>query len=157
MLHIWSGEINFSLNKLVYKKAMEWCHHHELDYFIDKDEKKSIYVSLSCILSQGSIFISIIYPVGALHVFHAFLVALQNLCTYLIILCSARYQVVLFFLANFSDLWTRHLLWNCPQMNVIVPSWLLPVNILLVQVMAWSRQPLPEPVLTQIPVAIWRH
>ena len=41
------------------------------------------------------------------------------------------------FQTNFSDWWLRHLLWNCPYMNVIGLHWWW---VTLVQVMAWCHQ-----------------
>ena len=38
---------------------------------------------------------------------------------------------------DFSDWWLRHLLWNCPNMNII---WLHDDQSTLVKVMAWCRQ-----------------
>ena len=51
----------------------------------------------------------------------------------------------------------RHLLWNCPDMNVTGPHW-WSVNIGSGNGLVPSHnKPLPEPMLTQISVAIWRH
>ena len=55
---------------------------------------------------------------------------------------------------DFSDWWLRHLLWNCPNMNVTGLHW-WSVNIDLGSGMVLSgNKPLPEPMLTQIFVAI---
>ena len=55
-----------------------------------------------------------------------------------------------------SNWWFRHLLWNCPNMNVTGFIWWS------VHSQHWFRQWLgavrqPEPILTQISVVIWRH
>ena len=61
------------------------------------------------------------------------------------------------FQANFSDRWLRYFLWNCPQVILIGPYW-WQVNIGLGNGLVLScNKPLPEPMLTQIYVAIWRH
>ena len=60
-------------------------------------------------------------------------------------------------LADFSDWWLRHLLWNCPNMNVSGPHW-WSVNIGSGNGLVPSgNKPLPEPMLTQISVTIWRR
>ena len=61
------------------------------------------------------------------------------------------------FQTDFSDWCLRHLLWNWPNMNVTGLHW-LSVNIGLGNGLVPSgNKPLPEPMLTQISVAIWRH
>ena len=61
------------------------------------------------------------------------------------------------FETDFSDWSMRHLLWNCPDMNVTGPHW-WSVNIGSGNGLVPSgTKPLPEPVLTQIYVAIWHH
>ena len=56
-----------------------------------------------------------------------------------------------------SDWWLRHLLWNCPNMNVTGLHW-WSVNIGSGNGLVPSgSNPLPEPILTQSFVAIWRH
>ena len=57
----------------------------------------------------------------------------------------------------FSDWWLRHLLWNCPDMNVTRPHW-WSVNIGSGDGLVPSgKKPLPESMLTEISVAVWRH
>ena len=61
------------------------------------------------------------------------------------------------FQTDFSDWWLRHLLRNCPDMNVTGLHW-WSVNIGSGNGLVPSgNKPLPEPMLTQINVAIWRH
>ena len=61
------------------------------------------------------------------------------------------------FQMDFSDWWLRHLLWNCPNMIVTGLHW-WSVNIGSGNGLVPSgNKPLPEPMLTQISVAIWRH
>ena len=61
------------------------------------------------------------------------------------------------FQTAFSDWWLRHLLWNCPNMNVTGLCW-WSVNIGSGNGLVPSgNKPLPEPMLTQISVAILRH
>ena len=61
------------------------------------------------------------------------------------------------FHANFSDQWLRYLMWNCPQMNFTGLHW-WSVNIGSGNGLVLSgSKPLPEPMLTQISVAKWRH
>ena len=61
------------------------------------------------------------------------------------------------FQTDFSYRWLRHLLWNCPHMNVNGLHWWL-VNISSGNgLVPSSNKPLPEPMLTQIFVAIWCH
>ena len=56
-----------------------------------------------------------------------------------------------------SDWWSRHLLWNCPNMNVTGLQW-WSVNIGSGNGLVPSgNKPLHAPMLTQISVAIWRH
>ena len=58
---------------------------------------------------------------------------------------------------TFSEWWLRYLWWNCPQMNVTRPYWWW-VNIGSGNGLVPSgNKPLPEPMLTQIYVAKWRH
>ena len=58
---------------------------------------------------------------------------------------------------NFSGWWLRHLLWNCPNINVTGLHW-SPGNIGSGNGLVPSgNKPLPEPMLTQISVAIWCH
>ena len=53
--------------------------------------------------------------------------------------------------------WLMYLLWNCHHMNVTESYW-WQVNIGLGNGLVPSgNKPLPEPMLTQFPVAIWRH
>ena len=60
-------------------------------------------------------------------------------------------------LGNLNDSWLRHLLWNCPNMNVIGLHW-WSVNIGSGNGLVPSgNKPLPEPMLTDISVAIWCH
>ena len=62
-----------------------------------------------------------------------------------------------YFPANSNGWWKRYLLWNCPQMNVNGPYWWW-VNIGSGHGLVPSgNKPLPEPMLTQIYVAIWCH
>ena len=61
------------------------------------------------------------------------------------------------FQTDFSNWWLRHLLWNCPNMNVTGLHW-WSVNIVSDNGLVPSgNKPLSEPRLTQISVAIWRH
>ena len=61
------------------------------------------------------------------------------------------------FQIDFNDWWLRHLLWNCPDMNVIgLPWWWVSISSGNVLVPSGNK-PLPEPMLTQISVAIWHH
>ena len=61
------------------------------------------------------------------------------------------------FQTDFSDWWLRRLLLNCPNMNVIGLCW-WSVNIGSGNGLVPSgNKPLPEPMLTQISVTIWRH
>ena len=61
------------------------------------------------------------------------------------------------FQTDFSDWWLRHLLWNCPNMNVTGLHW-WSVNIGSGNGLVLSgNKPLPEPMLTQICVTIWHH
>ena len=56
-----------------------------------------------------------------------------------------------------SDWWLRHLLWNCTNVNVTGLHW-WSINIGSGNGLVPSgNKPLPEPMLTQIYVAIWRH
>ena len=58
---------------------------------------------------------------------------------------------------DFSDWWLRHLLWNCPDMNVNWLHW-WSVNIGSGNGLVPSgNKPLPESMLTQISDVIWRH
>ena len=58
---------------------------------------------------------------------------------------------------NFNDWWLRYLLQNCTQMNATGPYW-LQVNIGSGDGLVPSgNKSLPEPMLTQIYAAIWRH
>ena len=58
---------------------------------------------------------------------------------------------------HFSDWWLRHILWNCPNMNVTGLHW-WSVNIASGNGLVPSdNKPLPEQMLTQISVAIWCH
>ena len=69
---------------------------------------------------------------------------------------SMKFQIRIF-QTNFSDWWLGYLLWNCPQMNATGPYWWC-VNIGSVNDLVPSgNKPSPEPMLTQIYVAIWRH
>ena len=61
------------------------------------------------------------------------------------------------FQMDFSDWWLRHLLWNCPNMNVTGLHW-WSVNIGSGNGLVPSgNKPVPEPMLTQIYVVTWRH
>ena len=65
--------------------------------------------------------------------------------------------IYVIFRTDFNDWWLRHLLWNCPHMIVTGLHW-WSVNIGSVNGLVPSgNKPLPEPMLTQISVAIWRH
>ena len=61
------------------------------------------------------------------------------------------------FQMDFSGWWLRHLLWNCPNINVTgLHGWSVSIgsgNGLVPS----GNKPLPEPMLTQIAVAIWCH
>ena len=51
------------------------------------------------------------------------------------------------FKTNFSDLWLRHLSWNCPKINGTRPYWRL-VNIVSGKGFVPSdNKPLPEPIV----------
>ena len=56
-----------------------------------------------------------------------------------------------------SDWWLRHLLWNCPNMNVTGLHWWSVYIGSANGLVQSGNKPLPEPMLTQISVAIWRH
>ena len=59
--------------------------------------------------------------------------------------------------ANFNDWWLRYLWQNWPEMNITGPYW-WKVNIGLGNALVTSgNKPLPQPMLTQIYAAIWRH
>ena len=61
------------------------------------------------------------------------------------------------FQANFGDWWLKYLLWNCPHMDATGPYWWW-VNIGSGNGLVPSgNKPLPEPMLTQFSVAIWRY
>ena len=61
------------------------------------------------------------------------------------------------FQTNFRDWWLRHHLWNCSDMNVTGLHW-WSVNIGSGNgLVPLGNKPLPEPMLTQIYVAIWHH
>ena len=65
-------------------------------------------------------------------------------------------KYVIFKRIFFSDWWLRYLLWSCPNMNVTGLYW-WSVNIGSGNGLVPSgNKPLPEPMLTQISVAIWR-
>ena len=57
----------------------------------------------------------------------------------------------------FSYWWLRHLLWNCPDMNVTGLHWWSVIIGSGNGLVPSGNKPLPEPVLTQISVAIWCH
>ena len=58
---------------------------------------------------------------------------------------------------DFSDWWLRHLLWNCPDMYVTGLHW-WSVDIGSGNgLMPSGNKSLPEPMLTQISVTIWRY
>ena len=61
------------------------------------------------------------------------------------------------FQANFNDWWLRYLLQNCPQMNVTGPYWWQVIIGSGNGLVPTGNKPLPEPMLTQIFVAIWHH
>ena len=61
------------------------------------------------------------------------------------------------FQANFDNWWLGYHLWNCPQVIFRGPQWWW-ISIGLGNGLAPSgNKPLPEPMLTQIYVAIWHH
>ena len=61
------------------------------------------------------------------------------------------------FQAIVSDWWPMYLLWNCPQVNVTGPHQ-KKVNIGSGNGLVPSgNKPLPEPMVPQIAVTIWRH
>ena len=61
------------------------------------------------------------------------------------------------FQIDFNDWWLRHLLWNCPNMNVIgLHWWSVSIGLGNGLVLA-DNKPLPEPMLTQISFTIWRY
>ena len=53
---------------------------------------------------------------------------------------------------NFNDWWLSYRLWNCPQMGATEPYWWY---VSIVSLVLPGNNPLPEPMLTQINVAIW--
>ena len=61
------------------------------------------------------------------------------------------------FQTHFNDKYLKYFLWNCYQVNATTPHWSL-VNIGSDNGLVPSgNKPLPEPVVTQICVVIWRH
>ena len=66
-------------------------------------------------------------------------------------------EILYFLYTNFGEWCLKHLLWNCPNMNVIALHW-RSVNIGSGNGLVPSgNKLLPEPMLTQISVAMWRH
>ena len=60
-------------------------------------------------------------------------------------------------LNSFNDKYLKYFLWNCYQVNATTPHWSL-VNIGSSNGLVPSgNKPLPEPMLTSIPVAIWHQ
>ena len=61
------------------------------------------------------------------------------------------------FQTRIKDNYIEYFMWNCPQVNATRPDW-WQVNIGSGNGLVPSgKKPLPEPMLTQISVAIWRH
>ena len=78
-------------------------------------------------------------------------------CCHINSLAPGKFEWNSNFQIDFSDWWLRHLLWNCPNMNVIGLHW-WSVNIGSGNGLVPSgNKPLPEPMLTQISVSTWRH
>ena len=60
------------------------------------------------------------------------------------------------FKANFSDWWLSYHLWNCFQMNITGPNWWYVNNGSGISLLPSGNMPLPEPMLTQVYVTLWR-
>ena len=67
--------------------------------------------------------------------------------------CNFRYVPF----SDFSDWWLGHFLRNRPNMNVIGLHWWSVKIGSGNGLVSSGNKPLPEPMLTQISVAIWRH
>ena len=61
------------------------------------------------------------------------------------------------FQTDFSDCWLKNLLWNWLNMNVTGLNWWSVNSGLGNGLVPSGNKPLPEPMLTQISVAIWCH
>ena len=59
--------------------------------------------------------------------------------------------------SHFTDSQHEHFLWNCPPLNVIRPYWWLVTIGSGSILMPAGNKSLPEPLLTQISIAIWSY
>ena len=61
------------------------------------------------------------------------------------------------FQTHFNDKYLKYFLWNCYQVNATIHHWSLIHTGSGNGLVPSGNKPLPEPVWTKIPVAIWRH